>query len=109
MDSKSPFQLIVLYIVFLPFFLDRRLPKVDREPVEDLREKASSSAGRLQFILQEKRQQSPDSWLLRFALPARYSWLGADPNIPTCIKVLHPQGKSEDGTPQALEKSYSPV
>ena len=61
------------------------------------------------YTLQSKTQLSPDSWLLRFALPAGMRWLSEDPNIPTCIKALFPGGTDESGDPKVLGKSYSPV
>jgi len=66
-----------------------------------------SAAGSLPYTLTNKTRLSPDSWLLRFALPRRY--LGDDPSLPTCLKVLHPEGTDEAGRPKRLEKSYSPV
>eukprot|EP00316_Scyphosphaera_apsteinii_P010078 CAMPEP_0119306402 /NCGR_PEP_ID=MMETSP1333-20130426/7176_1 /TAXON_ID=418940 /ORGANISM="Scyphosphaera apsteinii, Strain RCC1455" /LENGTH=247 /DNA_ID=CAMNT_0007309703 /DNA_START=329 /DNA_END=1072 /DNA_ORIENTATION=- len=32
-----------------------------------------------------------------------------DTTLPTCIKVVHPNGTDESGQPKVLEKSYSPV
>jgi len=70
----------------------------------------SASESPLQYALTEKRQLSPDSYLLRYALPEGRRRLGEDASLPTCIKVLYPDGTDEKtGKPKALEKSYSPV
>lgn len=63
----------------------------------------------LQYTLLHKVQQSPNSWLLRFSLPPPRRFLGDDLTLPTCIKVLYPNGTDEAGNPRRLEKSYSPV
>ena len=69
----------------------------------------SAAEGLLPFTLLEKTQQSPDSWLLRFKLPPGKRWLGEDTTLPTCIKVLHPNGTNAKDPSAPLEKSYSPV
>lgn len=65
----------------------------------------------LLYKLTAKRRLSPDSYLLRYSLPVGRQQLGEDPTLPTCIKVLYPNGTDEktglSGNP--LEKSYSPV
>jgi len=68
----------------------------------------SYSAGPQTFTLLQKLPKSPDSFLLRFALTPGRRWLGDDPMLPTCIKVLA-NGTDEEGDSMALEKSYSPV
>ena len=59
------------------------------------------------YTLTQKWQQSPDSWLLRFALPSDRKYLGNDPTLPTCISVHHNDTTSD--TSKMLKKSYSPV
>lgn len=69
---------------------------------------ASSAA--LPYTLAEKRQLSPDSYWLRYSLPPGRLRLGDDPTLPTCIKLLYPNGTDEKtAKPKPLEKSYSPV
>jgi len=58
------------------------------------------------YKLASKRRLSPDSFLLRYALPAGRDFLGVDPTLPTCIKVDY-QPDVEGHA--ALSKSYSPV
>ena len=70
----------------------------------------SASKGPLPYTLLAKWQQSPDSWLLRYSLPEGRRYLGEDPTLPTCVKVLFANGTDEHtGESKALEKSYSPV
>lgn len=54
---------------------------------------------RFRFRLLERRAASPDSWMLRFALPHGLRTLTPDPTQPTGLKVLH----------NGVEKSYSPI
>ena len=68
-----------------------------------------AASGPLEYSLISKVKQSSDSWLLRFALPQPRRWLGEDLTLPTCIKVINPDGTDESGMPKLLEKSYSPV
>lgn len=72
-------------------------------------ESCSASNAPLPYTLRQKWQQSHDSWLLRFDLPPSRRWLDEDTSLPTCIKVLYPNGTDEAGAPKPLEKSYSPV
>ena len=73
-------------------------------------EACSVAKGPLPYTLLSKSQQSPDSFLLRYALPPGRRWLGEDLTLPTCIKVLYPNGTDEKtAEPKPLEKSYSPV
>jgi len=53
----------------------------------------------LRFRLIERRVASPDSWLLRFALPPALRTLTDDPALQTGLKAIH----------EGAEKSYSPV
>ena len=70
----------------------------------------AASDAPLPFKLTHKWQQSPDSWLLRYALPPGKKWLGDDHFVPTCVKVLFADGTdAKTGEPKPLEKSYSPV
>ena len=69
----------------------------------------ASSDGPLSYTLRTKTSLSPDSWLLRISLPDGRHRLGEDAEIPTCIKVVHPNGTTPSGEATLLEKSYSPV
>jgi NAD(P)H-flavin reductase len=70
----------------------------------------SAVKGPLPYTLQQKWTLSHDSFLLRFSLPPARRFLGSDLALPTCIKVLYPNGADEKtGQPRPLEKSYSPV
>jgi len=71
----------------------------------------SAADGQLPYTLLSKVPLGADSnsCLLRFALPPERQSLGEDPTLPTCLKVLHPNGTDEAGAPKLLEKSYSPV
>ena len=62
-------------------------------------------AGFRQFVLLKSDTISPDSRLLRFALPPSMPTLGA--MLPSCLSLKHTV-ESADG-PQTLTKSYSPV
>ncbi len=63
------------------------------------------------YPLLEKWQESHDSWLLRFGLPASKKFLGSDPMLPTCISVHHNSTiLGKDNSPVGLlKKSYSPI
>jgi cytochrome-b5 reductase len=70
---------------------------------------SDKSSGLMPFTLLQKWQKSPDSWLLRFALPDDQLLLAEDaPTIPTCISV-HYNGTTELGDHSVLKKSYSPI
>lgn len=56
----------------------------------------------------ERRSVSPDSCVLKFALPPGRAYLGWEADIPTCIAVNY-DGTDENGEPKALAKSYSPI
>lgn len=58
------------------------------------------------YKLLDKKQLSPDSFLLRYGLSEGRSILGLDPIVPTCIKVYY---EPEVESHKALAKSYSPV
>lgn len=61
------------------------------------------------YRLLKRQQVSPDSCLLKFALPpAGRTYLGWEANIPTCISVCY-SGTDEKGEPKVLAKSYSPI
>lgn len=60
------------------------------------------------YDLVGKRRLSPDTCLLRFALPPGRDFLGADPTLPTCLKVTMPMGAYPDQKKEKA-KSYSPV
>ena len=68
----------------------------------------SAAQGPQAYKLLEKWKTSPDSWVLRFALPSPMIRLAADPSLPTCIKVTF-NGTDEAGAPKQLSRSYSPV
>jgi len=65
------------------------------------------------YTLLKKTKISPDSCLLRFALPEHRRYLGSDPMLPTCIKVRLPAGtdvyNTGEPTGENAEKSYSPI
>ncbi len=68
----------------------------------------SESLAPQSYTLLAKRRLSPDSFLLHFSFGRRI--LGDDPALPTCIKVVFPNGTdAKTGAPRSLEKSYSPV
>ena len=70
----------------------------------------SAVKGPLPYTLQQKTRLSHDSFLLQFSLPSSHKFLGSDASLPTCIKVLYPNGTDEKtNLPKPLEKSYSPV
>ena len=69
----------------------------------------SAPDGAVPYKLLSKVQMSADSWSLRFSLPDGQRILGKDPELPTCLKILHPNGTDTSGNPKLLEKSYSPV
>ena len=70
----------------------------------------AAEAGPLPYTLRSKWKKGRDSWLLRFELPLERRYLGEDLSLPTCLKVLYPNGTDEKtGEPKPLEKSYSPV
>jgi cytochrome-b5 reductase len=56
----------------------------------------------------ERRSVSPDSCVLKFALPPGRAYLGWEADIPTCISVSY-DGTDENGEPKTLAKSYSPI
>ena len=63
------------------------------------------------YTLTSKRRLSPNSYLLRYALPNGRKHLCEDLTLPTCIKILYPDGTDEKAgnNTRSLEKSYSPV
>lgn len=80
------------------------------------------------YILQSKKQVSPDTCLLKFSIPSISSnrtTLGLDDSLPTCIKVTMPKGtthyknKRDENTDSLvnitvvtsrdISKSYSPI
>ena len=62
------------------------------------------------YTLTSKRKLSPNSYLLRYSLPTGRKNLSDDLTIPTCIKILYPDGTdAKTGNARPLEKSYSPV
>lgn len=63
------------------------------------------------YTLTSKRKLSPNSYLLRYSLPTGRTHLSdGDLTIPTCIKILYPDGTdAKTGNARSLEKSYSPV
>lgn len=73
-------------------------------------ESCRAAKGPLPYTLTHKWRQSPDSFLLRYSLPTGRQRLGEDPSVPTCIKLLFPNGTDEKtGAPKPNKKSYSPV
>ena len=70
-----------------------------------------------EYSLIKRRQLSPDTFLLRFALPrqihSKANILGLDSALPTCISITVPEGTDiyENGNPTQgdLSKSYSPI
>ena len=80
------------------------------------------SIGAEQYRLIQRKELSPDSFLLRFSLPTTVktsassptiSTLGPDPTIPTCISITLPKGTDVYGngnpTNRDISKSYSPI
>jgi len=67
------------------------------------------------YKLLAKQQTSPDSAILRFALPETRPLLGNDPDVPTCIKVKYTHtvddehSADEPSTSDSYSKSYSPI
>jgi cytochrome-b5 reductase len=60
------------------------------------------------YRLLKREQVSPDSCVLKFALPPGRTYLGWAADIPTCISVCY-SGTDEKGEPKVLAKSYSPI
>lgn len=54
------------------------------------------------------RQVSPDSCVIKFALPHGRTYLGWEADIPTCISISY-DGTDGKGEPKTLAKSYSPI
>ena len=57
----------------------------------------------------ERRSVSPDSCVLKFALPPGRAYLGWEADIPTCIAVNYNGTDEKSGEPKTLAKSYSPI
>ena len=79
-----------------------------------------------EYRLIQRKQLSPDAFLLRFSLPTRVeiatssslpvptqSTLGPDPTLPTCLSITLPEGTDVYGngkpTQKDISKSYSPI
>lgn len=60
------------------------------------------------YRLEDKIQDSPDSFRLKFALPEGRQYLGNDPILPTCIKIEYKPSDDSIDVP-AVNKSYSPI
>lgn len=56
----------------------------------------------------DSRQVSPNSCVIKFALPSGRPYLGWEADIPTCISVSY-DGTNGNGEPKTLSKSYSPI
>ena len=73
-------------------------------------ESCAAASGPLAYTLTHKERLSRDSFRLRYGLPEGRTRLGEGATVPTCIKVLFPNGTDEkSGKPKPLEKSYSPT